>query len=240
MQQEMWEMSSQVDASNRRYTVHHNQHHNNNPHNNQHQHINPGTEDLHAWSIYRQNLNSDFTDSALGSEERSPLPYGNFQLREQTVQSILRHPRLAPRSELANNMYAYLKFGLPRVFPPGGPSGFGSKGGGGGGSDIHALDSVSVSNANNARSGGGGGGMRGARSETDLVLNLNNGGGPGHHGGQNGGHPMGLISNRFKKPSRAISESNLLREGGDQHGHGHTHMPMTRPMSKAGSQVSSI
>lgn len=24
------------------------------------------TEDLHAWSIYRQNLNSDFTDSALG------------------------------------------------------------------------------------------------------------------------------------------------------------------------------
>ncbi|CAG7722118.1 unnamed protein product [Allacma fusca] len=75
-------------------------------------------EDLHAWSIYRQNLNSDFTDSALGSDERSPLPYGNFQLREQTVQSILRHPRLAPRSELGSNMYAYLKFGLPRVFPP--------------------------------------------------------------------------------------------------------------------------
>ena len=26
------------------------------------------SEDLHAWSIYRQNLNSDFTDSALGSQ----------------------------------------------------------------------------------------------------------------------------------------------------------------------------
>nr|CAD7462577.1 unnamed protein product [Timema tahoe] len=94
------------------------------------------SEDLHAWSIYRQNLNSDFTDSALGSSEKSPLPYGNFQLRESTVQSILTHPRYGPksalgpniytyfmfmfcyRSALGANMYTYLKFGLPRVFPP--------------------------------------------------------------------------------------------------------------------------
>ncbi|KAG7212513.1 hypothetical protein KM043_012823 [Ampulex compressa] len=78
----------------------------------------PASEDLHAWSIYRQNLNSDFTDSALGSAEKSPLPYGNFQLRDSTVQSILRHPRYGPKSPLANNSYAYLKFGLPRVLPP--------------------------------------------------------------------------------------------------------------------------
>jgi hypothetical protein len=45
----------------------------------------------------RQNLNSDFTDSALGSSEKSPLPYGNFQLRESTVQSILSHPRYGPK-----------------------------------------------------------------------------------------------------------------------------------------------
>ncbi|KAK6638527.1 hypothetical protein RUM43_006794 [Polyplax serrata] len=76
------------------------------------------SEDLHAWSIYRQNLNSDFTDSALGSSEKSPLPYGNFQLRESTVQSILSHPRYGPKSALSSNMYTYLKFGLPRVFPP--------------------------------------------------------------------------------------------------------------------------
>ncbi|PNF34419.1 hypothetical protein B7P43_G13248 [Cryptotermes secundus] len=76
------------------------------------------SEDLHAWSIYRQNLNSDFTDSALGSSEKSPLPYGNFQLRESTVQSILSHPRYGPKSALGANMYTYLKFGLPRVFPP--------------------------------------------------------------------------------------------------------------------------
>ncbi|XP_030371578.1 ATP-binding cassette sub-family G member 8 [Scaptodrosophila lebanonensis] len=76
------------------------------------------SEDLHAWSIYRQNLNSDFTDSALGSSDKSPLPYGNFQLRDTTVQSILNHPRYGPKSPLGSNMYTYLKFGLPRVFPP--------------------------------------------------------------------------------------------------------------------------
>lgn len=41
-------------------------------------------EDLHAWSIYRQNLNSDFADSALGSSMKAPLPYGNFQLDPTT------------------------------------------------------------------------------------------------------------------------------------------------------------
>lgn len=51
------------------------------------------SEDLHAWSIYRQNLNSDFTDSALGSQEKAPLPYGNFHLRESTVHSIFNNPR---------------------------------------------------------------------------------------------------------------------------------------------------
>ncbi|KAK9504738.1 hypothetical protein O3M35_011004 [Rhynocoris fuscipes] len=62
------------------------------------------SEDLHAWSIYRQNLNSDFTDSALGSSEKSPLPYGNFQLRESTVQSILNHPRYGPNNLGIENM----------------------------------------------------------------------------------------------------------------------------------------
>ena len=83
------------------------------------------SEDLHAWSIYRQNLNSDFTDSALGSSEKSPAPYGNFHLRDTTVQSILSNPKYGPRSELGNNMYTYLKFGLPRVLAPrgGGSSG---------------------------------------------------------------------------------------------------------------------
>lgn len=69
-------------------------------------------------AIFRQNLNSDFTDSALGSSDKSPLPYGNFQLRDTTVQSILNHPRYGPKSPLGSNMYTYLKFGLPRVFPP--------------------------------------------------------------------------------------------------------------------------
>lgn len=87
-------------------------------------------------------MNSDFTDSALGSSEKSPLPYGNFQLRESTVQSILSHPRYGPKydvhkSPLGSNMYTYLKFGLPRVFPPNsrrdGSSGYDSSDDGGGG-----------------------------------------------------------------------------------------------------------
>ncbi|XP_071541495.1 ATP-binding cassette sub-family G member 8 [Panulirus ornatus] len=95
-------------------------------------------DDLHAWSIYRQNLNSDFTDSALGSQEKAPLPYGNFQLRESTVHSILNNPRYGPKSELGSNMFTYLKFGLPRVFPPSAPgrdgsSGYDSSDDGGGG-----------------------------------------------------------------------------------------------------------
>ncbi|XP_042910470.1 ATP-binding cassette sub-family G member 8 isoform X2 [Parasteatoda tepidariorum] len=76
------------------------------------------TEDLHAWSIYRQNLNSDFTDSALG--HKSQPPFGNFRLRESTVQTILNHPKYGPRernSELGSNVFTYLRFGLPRVLP---------------------------------------------------------------------------------------------------------------------------
>ena len=86
------------------------------------------SEDLHAWSIYRQNLNSDFTDSALGSSEKSPGPYGNFRLRDTTVQSILANPKYGPRNELGGNMYNYLKFGLPRVLATRGANGGGSSG----------------------------------------------------------------------------------------------------------------
>ena len=65
--------------------------------------------------LYFQNLNSDFTDSALGSTEKSPLPYGNFHLREQTMASILTNPKYQPHggSELGTNAFTYLKFGLP-------------------------------------------------------------------------------------------------------------------------------
>lgn len=50
-------------------------------------------EDLHAWSIYRQNLNSDFADSALGSSMKAPLPYGNFQL-DSTTSTVVEFYRL--------------------------------------------------------------------------------------------------------------------------------------------------
>ncbi|KFB36928.1 AGAP002050-PA-like protein [Anopheles sinensis] len=80
----------------------------------------PGaTDDLHAWSIYRQNLNSDFADSALGSSDKSPKPYASQYHQRDTA--ILNHPRYGPKQNPINsNMYTYLKFGLPRVFPPNG------------------------------------------------------------------------------------------------------------------------
>ena len=57
-----------------------------------------------VFDFFFQNLNSDFTDSALGSTDKSPLPYGNFQLRESTMQSILNNPKYGPRSELGEKM----------------------------------------------------------------------------------------------------------------------------------------
>ena len=79
----------------------------------------------HQSTLYFQ---SDFTDSALGSSEKSPMPYGNFHLRDTTVQSILNNPKYGPKAELGTNMYTYLKFGLPRVQA--------TRGGGGGSSGI--------------------------------------------------------------------------------------------------------
>jgi hypothetical protein len=74
------------------------------------------SEDLHAWSIYRQNLNADFSESALGvnKSSNSERPFGNFQLKETTVNNILNHPKYGPRFK-NQDAYTYLRFGLPRV-----------------------------------------------------------------------------------------------------------------------------
>ena len=40
------------------------------------------TEDLHAWSIYRQNLNSDFTDNALGENSYTKKLFVHSLIRE--------------------------------------------------------------------------------------------------------------------------------------------------------------
>src|SRR5690606_722200 len=67
------------------------------------------SEDLHAWSLFRQNLNANFSESALGGppangyHKAAKAPNGppatagasasNFQLRESTVNNILSHPK---------------------------------------------------------------------------------------------------------------------------------------------------
>lgn len=74
------------------------------------------TEDLHAWSIFRQNLNADLSEFAIGVNKSSNTerPFGNFQLRETTVKNILNHPKYGPRLR-DQDPASYLRYGLPRV-----------------------------------------------------------------------------------------------------------------------------
>lgn len=74
------------------------------------------TEDLHAWSIFRQNLNADLSEFAIGVNKSSNTerPFGNFQLRETTVKNILNHPKYGPRLR-DHDPATYLRYGLPRV-----------------------------------------------------------------------------------------------------------------------------
>ena len=141
-------------------------------------------------SLCRQNLNSDFTDSALGSAEKSPLPYGNFQLRDSTVQSILRHPRYGPKSPLANNSFTYLKFGLPRVLPPSrardGSSGYDSS------EEGRRVSQSGLPHSNSA--------MRSARSDPDFRHV--------HSVSREQAHSQLIV--RENPRLRSVSEANLL------------------------------
>ncbi|XP_066990299.1 ATP-binding cassette sub-family G member 8 isoform X1 [Macrobrachium rosenbergii] len=199
---------------------------------------NPGSalltasEDLHAWSIYRQNLNSDFTDSALGSQEKAPPPFGNFQLRESTVHSILNNPRYGPKSELGSNMFTYLKFGLPRVFPPSargreGSSGYDSSDDGGGG-------------------GGGGGGGRVGVIGGGVVGGVGGGVSPlgrGDRYTRSKSNPDLLAARDWNPPpsardtrTKSSSEANLLSSDGF-----YRDRRSVRPLSKmGGSQMSLV
>ena len=164
------------------------------------------SEDLHAWSIYRQNLNSDFTDSALGSSEKSPMPYGNFHLRETTMQSIINNPKYGPKSELGTNMFTYLKFGLPRVLPPNRSENLNSSG------YDSTDDDLRMQHGGHRATR-----LRAARSE-DFILDgrdhLDHG-----RGGRRGqaraanGHPNWTTDGRRQRNSRlksSMSEANLL------------------------------
>ena len=180
------------------------------------------SEDLHAWSIYRQNLNSDFTDSALGSQEKSPLPYGNFHLREHTMASILTNPKYGPKSELGGNAYTYLKFGLPRVLPPrpGGGSSVGTPGPGSGGeggrrsrgrrrhmdnsSGYDSTDEEEFSPATRARSVPPGQLMRPAKSQENILSRSTQ-----HLNQRNPYFPSNR--NQDTRKLRAVSEADLLR-----------------------------
>lgn len=93
------------------------------------------SDDLHAWSLFRQNLNANFSESALHSNvpnngnviptshykpsdmtgnQRPMSTNDNFQLRESTLNNILSHPKYGPQLK-SQDAFTYLRFGLPRV-----------------------------------------------------------------------------------------------------------------------------
>ncbi|KAG8193191.1 hypothetical protein JTE90_005541 [Oedothorax gibbosus] len=186
------------------------------------------TEDLHAWSIYRQNLNSDFTDSALDNGHKSQPPFGNFRLRESTVQTILNHPKYGPRernSELGNNVFTYLRFGLPRVLPVAAPA-TGRRNGSSG------YDSSDDNGSPRLHS------RRRTRSDPDF-FRLDNGGPNGAAGRLKASSEADLLGAESSVSGRRDRVLKAAQEGRD----GYQRNPMPghngpRAASKAGSHIS--
>uniref|UniRef100_A0A915Q5D4 ABC transporter domain-containing protein n=1 Tax=Setaria digitata TaxID=48799 RepID=A0A915Q5D4_9BILA len=75
-------------------------------------------DDLHEWSIYRQNLTSfiaaAFLKSANYESGKIDLPYGNFRMNGQAIKGVIRAAK-AENTKLGQKAEIYLKFGLPRV-----------------------------------------------------------------------------------------------------------------------------
>lgn len=79
-------------------------------------------DDLHEWAIYRQNLTSSIAQNLLGdgkhrSPSKSNLPYGDFQMHDQAVESVLNRGKRTDSVGLLeqDGGEAYLRYGLPRV-----------------------------------------------------------------------------------------------------------------------------
>lgn len=187
------------------------------------------TEDLHAWSIYRQNLNADLSESAIGLNKGpnngNEKPFGNFQLKESTVNNILAHPKYGP-SIRNHDPYTYLRFGLPRVKPvTAAQSELGGRNVHRGGSHGLTSDSASVSGDESPI-------MK--RRTTGRVANLPSG-------------PLDEARNKRIWKSNpdlirvdGVAESNFISANGDYHNqhnnhkhkNGHTNGNAMRPQSR--------
>ncbi|VDM36515.1 unnamed protein product [Toxocara canis] len=70
-------------------------------------------DDLHEWSIYRQNLTSSIANALIFRKVRA-LPYGDFHMNEEAIEGVIRAGRMED-NQLSQKADTYLKFGLPRV-----------------------------------------------------------------------------------------------------------------------------
>ncbi|KAK0395578.1 hypothetical protein QR680_001341 [Steinernema hermaphroditum] len=79
--------------------------------------VKPNKDDLHQWSIFRQNLNSSMASTLLNvpcDRENEVLPFGSFRMSEQAVKGVLEAGRCDER-DMSTEPATYLRFGLPRV-----------------------------------------------------------------------------------------------------------------------------
>lgn len=74
----------------------------------------PSKDDLHQWSIYRQNLNAAITNNSSSSTINSTQS-NDLILKQETVNNILSSTNFKNKSSDADH---YLKYGLPRVKNP--------------------------------------------------------------------------------------------------------------------------
>lgn len=76
------------------------------------------SDDMHEWSIYRQNINADFVDNALSNTQSKRYPYGEFRLDPTTVSTLINNQKID--SKLARTVdntvdaNMLINFGLPR------------------------------------------------------------------------------------------------------------------------------
>lgn len=76
------------------------------------------SDDLHEWSIYRQNINAGYVDYALRNKKTKPYPYGEFRLDPSTVSTLIYHQKvdskLAVTTDDVVDANMLINFGLPR------------------------------------------------------------------------------------------------------------------------------
>ncbi|XP_014667321.1 PREDICTED: ABC transporter G family member 2-like [Priapulus caudatus] len=76
------------------------------------------SDDMHEWSIYRQNINAGFVDNALRNKRTRPYPYGEFRLDPTTISTLIHAQKVDSKLAVSRgdgvDADMLINFGLPR------------------------------------------------------------------------------------------------------------------------------